>query len=117
MDHRKIIDEKILISIPIKVKSYKNDIYWRDILDIEGIQLDDKVHDIIWKKEEQINFGSEDIENEDNIVMVPKLFVTRKRKETDKEYLDRKRIEENQNKINEERDKLEYLRLKAKFEK
>ena len=58
------------------------------------------------------------LKSEDELVdfYVPTLVISRKRKENDREYMERMNIEEEFLKRKNEKEKLEYMRLKSKFE-
>lgn len=117
MDARRTIDEVLTFQIPIdSVKTYKTDIFWKDILNIKGLQETDKIIDLHWKEEKESGFGSLAYEDELETYMIPEISISRKRQETDEEYLKRNREEADRIKRIEEKEKLEYLRLKAKFE-
>jgi hypothetical protein len=69
------------------------------------------------REEKESGFGSMKMEDELDTFYIPTLEIVRKRPETDEEYLKRQQNEQQYKNTHEEREKLEYLRLKAKFEK
>jgi len=62
-------------------------------------------------------FGNMDMDESPEYIYAPGIMVKRRRIETDDEYVSRLKIGQTQKDRSEERDHLEYLRLKAKFEK
>jgi hypothetical protein len=109
MDNRRIIDEKLELRIK-PGKSYKEDITFNDLCKTLGAFPTDRVLGFTYRETKGVGF------NEDHTYYYPALIVIRRRSETDEEYLIRQREEEQRNKETFEREKLEYLRLKAKFE-
>ena len=67
-------------------------------------------------EQKESGFGSMKSEDELDTYLIPKITVIRQRPETDDEYFQRMKEEEDRVRIKEEGEKLEYLRLKAKFE-
>lgn len=114
MEQRKTVDEKISFTIK-DAKEYKTDITFGELCAVKDVLPTDILNDISFKKEEGSGFG---LMSEDDIrsYYVPTLTIIRKRPETDDEFLKRKQDEETINRQKEEKEKLEYLRLKAKFE-
>lgn len=114
MEQRKTVDEKISFTIK-ESKEYKTDITFGELCAVKDVLPTDILNDISFKKEEGSGFG---LMSEDDIrsYYVPTLTVIRKRPETDDEFLKRKQDEENVNRQKDEKERLEYLRLKAKFE-
>ena len=74
---------------------------------------DDDVIGLAVRTEKYTPYGFNDDERERTFVVVR---VNRKRKETDEEYFARQKKEAKEKADFEEKEKLEYLRLKAKFE-
>jgi len=118
MESRKIIDEKI--TFPIKdSKEYKDKPFctWEELIVIKGLLPGDQIYDFHYEKDivEEGGWGEDD--DYPKTYYTPSVNVIRPRKENDEEY--EKRMKE-MNKIKrqeEEKERLEYLRLKAKFEK
>jgi hypothetical protein len=118
MKSRKIIDEKL--TFPIKSGlDYKPSIFctWKELVETKGILPDDKLNDLIYREDKESGFMNLDYDEQNpKKYYVPCVVVIRPRPETDEEYFKRMKEEEVvENQINE-REKLEYLRLKAKFE-
>ncbi len=114
MIKRNIVDEKISFVIKTAVE-YKTDITFGEIKSVKDVLDSDIIYDISFKEEKSDGFG---LMSEDDIrtYYVPTLTVIRKRPENDKEYFDRMESMEQIKKFQEEKERLEYLRLKAKFE-
>jgi len=86
---------------------------WEELLKTEGIKLTDIVDGFSWDEERAGLFS---YDNTEETVDIPIIVVKRSREETDEEYLERMKQDAVLKKSKEEREKLEYLRLKAKFE-
>ncbi len=117
MEHRKTIEERIYVQI-LPGTDYKIDVFPKDLLATKGLLDTDKIVAFDWKKwESKGGFGSYSEEDEGTKTYYsPCVVVLRKRQETDDEYFKRMKEETQRNKDVEERERLEYLRLKAKFE-
>lgn len=109
---RRIVDEKINFNIPVKVTTYEKAIMWGDLIKTEGPLPTDVLSGINWRKE-QSGFGGMD--SNPDVYLIPMITIIRKRPETDSEYLLRKQVESKTAKNKLEKDRLEYLRLKAIF--
>ncbi len=121
--------EKIHEPITFQVypySEYRQKLVWKDLIATEGLLPDDVVEDITWdvKKGEYSTWGQMDDEPARTYTHYSILVtVKRWREETDDEYLERMRkikVDEDkkvaEQKLTNEKEKLEYLRLKAKFE-
>jgi hypothetical protein len=111
MNQRKTIDEKIDIQIK-PATDYRESILVSELLATKDILPTDTVIGIGYVEKEERSFGMD----EPKTFYTPILRVIRKRPETDEEYSKRMEQEAKTLKDVEEREKLEYLRLKAKFE-
>jgi hypothetical protein len=117
MEQRQIVDEKI--TFPIKGGSiYKSSEFctWKELIETQGPISSDIIHDLFYKEVECRGWGEMSEDNEPSIWYVPTVTVIRPRPETDEEFEIRMRIKATFAQQNEERERLEYLRLKAKFE-
>ncbi len=99
-------DWRVPITGRMLIEAVKNIQPTDHILSIEHVKRD--------PNERNIGFGMDYDENKD--YYVPTLFYTRWTEETDEEYTKRIQEKERMIKQQEEKDKLEYLRLKAKYE-
>lgn len=126
MEDRRIIDEKIYLPIKqaLLYRSSEPCCTWAELLLTPGILVTDKVLQIGWhEKTNQLGGGIggcsmsewEDTPKEE-IVYTPTIVVIRKRPETDDEFYKRMKRKTDFDQKNIEKKKLEYLRLKAKFE-
>ncbi len=75
----------------------------------------DKITSLNDETREYAGWGSGP-EDEGKTYSQPVITITRREMESDQDYFDRMKKEENFKKSTEERERLEYLRLKAKFE-
>lgn len=117
MEQRKIVDEHLQFKIGINtVDTYKKNITWKDVLETKGVLPDDIIDNIFYKEERETGMFSLKMEDELEMLYIPTLEVIRKRPETDEEFLHRKQGEQKVKNDTEKRERLEYLRLKAKFE-
>lgn len=116
MDLRRIVDEIIPLPVPIHADTYKVDWTWADLKKTHGLKDDDVIVDIRWKKQKESGFMSMKMEDELRELYFLYIDVKRKRPETDEEYSKRQSEQVKRQKEIDEREKLEYLRLKAKFE-
>lgn len=122
-DQRKIVDEILEFKVPIKEGSmqYKRNLLWSEILATEGLLPTDSLHSIHWKKLEPTGMEGFGMMGEVGREYVPDdyyepiIAVKRPRPETDDEYLKRKQIEAVREREQLEKEKLQYLTLKAKF--
>jgi hypothetical protein len=104
------------IRLFVKRDKYKTDILWKDLIKVEGVCPNDKITHLGWVEEKVTGFGGGyDIDNEE-IEYIFYITVTRSRLETDEEFAGRMQDEENRRKGQEEQERLEYLRLRAKYE-
>jgi len=118
MKERITINEDIYLPIPIeKIETYEQHITMQDILSVSGYRSTDIFVGVEWYYEKESGFGIMDMDYELKTYCYPKLVLIRKRPETDEEYFKRVKLIETIKKQTEERERLEYLRLKAKFEK
>ncbi len=116
MNQKNTIEELLEFRIPIdRVVTYKADIFWRDILAVEGLEPSDKLVDLYWKEQIESGFGSMKMEDELETYLIPMIRIRRNRPETDEEYSERFAEEEKRKKEIENKEWLEYLRLKGKF--
>jgi hypothetical protein len=114
MESRQTIDEQIYIHI-LPGNDYKKEVMGSDFKKVEGILDTDRVIGFGWKTWQDRHFMSMDDEGEKTFY-APCIIVLRKRPETDDEYFKRMKEDEQRKKDINERERLEYLRLKAKFE-
>ena len=113
MEQRKTVEEKIYIQI-LPGNDYKEEVTGSDFKKVEGILDTDRVIGFEWKTWQDRQFMSMD--DEEKTFYAPCVTVLRKRPETDDEYFKRMKEETQHKKNIDERERLEYLRLKAKFE-
>lgn len=113
MEQRKIIEERIYVQI-LPGSEYKQDVSPKQLFETKGLLDTDRVIAFDWKEWDDVPFGSND--GEPKTYYSPCVVVLRKRPETDDEYFKRMKEETQRKKDVEERERLEYLRLKAKFE-
>lgn len=117
MESRKTIEERITIKIGKQfAETYKNPYTWKDLMETDKVLPTDTVYNFCYVEEKENGFGSMKMEDKLDDYYYPAIVVIRPRPETDDEYLKRKQQEQVYSKQTEEREKLEYLRLKAKFE-
>lgn len=92
---------------------------WKDLIAVKGLEPGDIIEDIRREREtrERGGWGFQEDESISYTAHNIAVVVKRWRDETDEEYLARMRRETTAKKIIDEREKLEFLRLKAKFEK
>lgn len=110
MEQRKIIQERVEIRFEYE-NSFNNKITFGNIKKAVGISDDDEVIEITEKSGWGPTWGGDE-----QYYRYPVIVVNRPRPETDDEYFARLKKQENINKQKEESERLEYLRLKAKFE-
>lgn len=117
MEERKTITDKMLFRVGknVKFETYRVDLSWKDIIETVGILPTDEFGGVKFFDEKVPSF-SYDTESSDETYSIAYVIVYRKRLETDDEFLKRMESEERSRKLREESEKLEYLRLKAKFE-
>lgn len=113
MEQRKTVEEKIYIQI-LPGKDYKEEVKGSDFKKVQDILDTDRIIGFEWKIWEEKPFMS--MEDEMKTFYAPCIIVLRKRPETDEEYFKRMKEDEQHKKDVDERERLEYLRLKAKFE-
>ncbi len=95
MKNRNIINERL--DLPIKEgKEYKEDITWLDFKSIKNMLDTDIICGLEWKNEQK----------------TPYIRIIRKREETDEEFFQRLKVENEEKVKTENREKLESLRLK-----
>jgi hypothetical protein len=114
METKRIVDERIYIRIPVSTETYKVDIKWEDFLKAKNINPTDVVNGFVWKEENITTFGYDTEEPEPH--QVPYILITRRRPENDDEYSARMKEKAQFDAATETRERLEYLRLKAKYE-
>lgn len=109
---KKMIKETIKIPIPVAMtEEWEVDIKWEELIGTKGILPNDIFLGYTWEYKEVASWCSDA-----KTYRAPYLVIRRERPETDDEYLlrlksvERTLIEEN------EKEYLEYLRLKAKYE-
>jgi hypothetical protein len=117
MEIRQIIDEHIHLVVGKRSFEYtKEEFTWEELLATEGALPSDIIWKFYYKEVKESGMFSMKMEDELRDVYCPMMEVVRKRPETDDEFIQRKsRDQVNKNTL-DEKDKLEYLRLKAKFE-
>lgn len=111
MEARKIIEELVDIRIDFE-NQFSDKITFGNIKKAKGISDSDEVFGVTVRSGFAPSWGGE----QDDYYRYPVIIVKNKRPETDDEYFTRLKKEEADKKVQEERDRLEYLRLKAKFE-
>lgn len=84
----------------------------KDILESKLLRPDDTIEEVFSRMHEETTFKSGDAESHQHVFM----RITRFEDETDEEYGDRIKREEQQKQEKEQKDHDEYIRLKAKFE-
>tara|TARA_R110000796_G_scaffold88978_2_gene192353 strand:+ start:1230 stop:1571 length:342 start_codon:yes stop_codon:yes gene_type:complete len=113
MEERKTVRE--VLDFPIKRgQEWKEEITFGDICSVKDVLPTDELYHITHKEQEPHAFSMSDNEHS---WYIPTIQVIRERLETDDEFLVRKQEDERRIGVTEEKEKLEYLRLKAKFEK
>jgi hypothetical protein len=118
MKQRRIVDEQIIINIPVSTYNmhphrYKPGILWQELLNTKDVLPTDVISEIGYRMVKENGFGSMKMDDELEDIPVATLVVIRKRQESDDEYYNRMKEE---NKISEDRvtrDKNEFLRIKA----
>lgn len=118
MEQRRIVDEQIVLNIPVNTNNmhrYKPGIQWEELIKTKDVLPTDIVSEIGYRTDKESGFGSMKMEDELEDIHIATLVVIRKRPETDEEFLKRKQSDEMYNNQKEEKEKLEYLRLKAKY--
>lgn len=111
MHNRKKIRKTLDFRLPVRSKSSKDKFTWKELISTPGIETTDIVIGITYKP-----FLSNVNDETSSCNFIPCVTVYRDVEETDDEFLERIQEEENELKKADERDRLEYLRLKAKFE-
>lgn len=109
--------KKIEYEIDIAIKQnqdFKCDITWGDFLNSIALLPTDKIVQFKWKEDTYIPPFSMDDQEITNYTFC--VVVSRTREETDEEYFNRLKKEEQQKAEFEKKERLEYLRLKAKFD-
>lgn len=114
---RKMVDEMISFTIR-PTESYKSIDFctWEDLMKIDGIIPSDVIVNFYWETGEGTKFGGYEEGEQDSTHYTPMVTVKRRRLENDKEFELRMLTEAKKRQKEDEEDKLEYLRLKAKFE-
>ena len=115
MNKRKIVKELIDLQIKEPQEYSSMDITFGELMEVKGVLDTDKVIGLHMKQVNVELFFSYD-DDDDGVRYVPSLRVQREREETDEEFLLREKGKADRVKIEEEKEKLEYLRLKAKYE-
>lgn len=114
MTERRKIHERLYLQIKT-AERFKTDITFKEVCETKDALPSDIVETVIHLEKQSDGFGQMD-DDYDRTYYVPTLCVFRDRLETDEEILARERQLVITNKLQEERDKREYLRLKAKYE-
>lgn len=94
---------------------YKGALYWGELVSTEGPKPEDEIAELKWV-EESGRGGMMRMDDEEWHHAYFQVTVLRPRPETDEEYFARKKEEAKRVQEREDRERLEYLRLKAKFE-
>jgi hypothetical protein len=110
---KKMIEDTLRFSVPVSLRPqtlFGDELCtWQELIHTPGPVPTDIVVGLSWEQD------FEDLDEQD----VLKLIVTRKREETDEEYLTRITTEDANKKrdeeLEEQRDRYEYERLKAKY--
>ncbi len=109
---KKVITETIKLPIPVAVtEEWEIDIKWEELIATKDVLPNDVFLGHTWEYKEIAGFGSEA-----KTYRVPFLVIKRQREETDDEFFLRLKSADSITKEKEERERLEYLRLKAKYE-
>jgi len=121
MELREIVKEKLTFGIK-RAKEYKEQPFctWEELIATKGLLPDDIIDEFKYDKIIKTEPGfacTDDPDNYPKTYYAPSVVVVRPRLENDEEYSNRMKRNEHSKKETEEREKLEYLRLKAKFEK
>lgn len=109
---KKMIEDSKVFTIPVSLRHqtlFGDELCtWKELISTSGVLPDDIVTGLRWDYED---------ESDDAVL---KLIVHRKREETDMEYLNRIKYEDDkklaEEQLIEQRDRYEYERLKAKYE-
>lgn len=120
MEQRQIIKEQIILNIPVNrnsFDSYKPGIRWSELIETKNVLPTDIISEVGYRTEKENGFGSMKMDDELEDIHIATLVVIRNRPETDDEFLKRQKEKNNFQHNIEEREKLEYLRLKAKYDK
>ena len=117
---RETVNKKLTFGIKLG-KEYKEQPFctWKQLTETKGLLPTDVIDEFTYVKEieEFPGFGSmDDEEDYPKTYYTPSVIVIRPRPENDEEYEKRMSRAEEIKKNTDEREKLEYLRLKAKFE-
>lgn len=117
-DDRRNVTEHIRFRIgkDLKAETYRKDFTWKDLIETKDILPTDIVIGVEYKKEQESGMFSMKMEDELEYYYTPTIIAKRIRPETDEEYFTRKSQEQKRIEKTEEQERLEYLRLKAKFE-
>lgn len=110
---KKILTKEFDIQVAVG-KEYKEDFTPEMIKDCKDFLPGDII--VKWKHGEQTGSTFGGMDNEERTWYWPIIVVQRKVEETDDEYFNRIKSEERIKKEFEQKERLEYLRLKAKFE-
>lgn len=116
MENRRYVTEELRLRIGNKQETFPFDLTWKMLVETEGVLPDDVFNQIVFIDEKESGAFGYKMPDELETFTVPYLIVHRRRLETDDEYFKRMKYEEETRKRIEEKEKLEYLRLKAKFE-
>jgi len=115
---RQTVNEKLTFGIK-PGKEYKPFVFctWKELIETKGLLPADQIDDLIWDEMKESGFMKLDFDpDHPKIFYTPSIIVIRPRPENDEEYEARMKRDEENRKTTEERERLEYLRLKAKFE-
>lgn len=117
MEDRDRVYDKLVF--PIKHKQinleYETAITWDEFIKTEGILPTDEITAMGWKKTSGMGGWGMDPDHEWKRAQF-EITIARVRQETDEEYLKRMKEKAEKEKRIEERERLEYLRLKAKYD-
>jgi hypothetical protein len=118
MKERRIVNEKLNFQIKFG-ETYKPSHFctWGELIKTEGVLPTDFLDDLRYEETLESVFGNMSCEDERKTLYIPTVTVIRPRLENDDEYFKRMKEEADRDKQNEIREKNEYLRLKAKYEK
>lgn len=110
---KKIVNETIKVPIPVALtEEWEVDIKWSELTAIQGVLANDVFLGHTWEDREILGWR----QSEPKTYRVPYLVLRREREETDDEFFSRLKEADKITKEKEDRERLEYLRLKAKYE-
>jgi hypothetical protein len=110
---KKKVNETIKVSIPVALtEEWEVDIKWSELIATQGVLENDVFLGHTWEDKEIMGW----CQSEPKTYRVPYLVLRREREETDDEFFLRLKEADKITKEKEDRERLEYLRLKAKYE-